>query len=258
MPQALLALGSNLGNPQGNVERAVAELGRLPGVSVIASSTVHMTRPVGGPVGQAEFANAAAIVATELSPTDLLRAIQSLELAMGRQRSERWAARAIDIDLLLYGEQVVQNETLLLPHPRMSFRSFVLDPAVEIANDWVHPQLVVTLGQLRERLRSGGDAVMIYGGSPADRQWHAEWLCDRFSQMSIALESEQGTLLAVDTDEIAGQPRLAIRLEAAGDGYRSGIPTLSIMAEGREEVTFDTEAAVVAVWPDLGGEAGGE
>ena len=99
---------------------------------------------------------------------------------------------------------------------------------------------------------------MIYGGSPADRQWHAEWLCERFSELSIALESEQEMLLAVDTDEIAGQPRLAIRVEAAGDGYRTGIPTLSIVADGREEVTFDTEAATMAVWPDLGATEAGE
>jgi 2-amino-4-hydroxy-6-hydroxymethyldihydropteridine diphosphokinase len=258
MPQALLALGSNLGNPQGNVERAVAELGRLPGISLIASSTVHTTRPVGGPAGQSEFANAAVIVATELSPTALLTAIQSLELAMGRERSERWAARVIDVDLLLYGEQVVRNETLVLPHPRISFRSFVLDPAIEIASDWLHPQLNVTLGQLQDCLKSGGDAVMIYGGTPADRQWHAAWLCDRFAQVSIALESEQETLLAVETDEIAGKPRLAIQLLTSDESPRSGLPTLAILAAGRDEVTFDTEAAVVAVWPDLGGGAGGE
>lgn len=258
MPQALLALGSNLGNPQGNVERAVAELGRLPDISLASASTVHTTRPVGGPAGQAEFANAAVIVATALSPGDLLTTLQSLELTLGRQRSERWAARVIDIDLLLYGEQIVRAENLLVPHPRMSFRSFVLDPAVEIASDWIHPQLQVTLVQLQDRLRTGGDAVMIYGGSPADRRWHAEWLCDRFSQMSIALESEQETLLAVDTDEIAGQPRLAIQLQASGECPRPGLPTLSISASSREEVTFDTEAAVVAVWPDLGGGAGVE
>jgi 2-amino-4-hydroxy-6-hydroxymethyldihydropteridine diphosphokinase len=258
MPQALLALGSNLGNAQGNIDRAVAELSRLPGVSLGTSSAVHTTHAIGGPTGQSEFANAAVIVATELSPAELLTALQALELAMGRQRSERWAARVIDIDLLLYGEQVVRNATLCVPHPRMSFRPFVLDPSYEIASDWVHPHLQVTLGELHQRLHQGGDAVMLYGGSPADRQWHAEWLCERFARLSIALESEQETLLAVDTDEIAGQPRLAIRLETGVGSYRAGIPTLSIRADGREEVTFDTGAAMVAVWPDLGGGAGGE
>ncbi|WP_442483848.1 2-amino-4-hydroxy-6-hydroxymethyldihydropteridine diphosphokinase [Aeoliella sp. SH292] len=258
MPQALLALGSNLGDAQGNIQRALAELNLLPGVSLGSSSTVHATRPIGGPAGQAEFANAAAIVATELSPSELLATLQSLELAMGRQRSERWAARVIDVDLLLYDEQILRTDKLLVPHPRMSFRPFVLNPAVEIASDWVHPQLRITLGELHQRLHHGGDAVMIYGGSPVDRHWHAAWLCERFAQLSIALESEQETLLAVDTDAISGQPRLAIQLQTSDESPRSGLPTLAISAAGRDEVTFDTEAAVVAVWPDLGGGAGGE
>jgi 2-amino-4-hydroxy-6-hydroxymethyldihydropteridine diphosphokinase len=258
MPQALLALGSNLGDAQANVLRAIDQLNRVPGLSLKATSSIHATQPVGGPAGQGVFANAVAIVVTELSPAQLLTALQSLEHALGRERSERWAARVIDLDLLLYDDQVVGTDTLALPHPRMSFRPFVLDPAIEIAGDWVHPQLDVTLNKLHHRLHHGGNAVMIYGGSPADRQWHAEWLCGRFARLSIALESDQETLLAVDTDEIVGQPRLAIQLLTSNERSRLGMPTLSVAAGGRDEVTFDTEAAVQAVWPDLGGGAADE
>lgn len=251
MPQALLALGSNLGDARDNVEGATNALRRTPGLSLVASSSLHTTQPVGGPAGQGEFANAVVTIETDASPIDLLDTIQGIEQMLGRQRTKRWAARTLDLDLLLYDDQVIRLPTLAVPHPRMSFRPFVLDPAIEIAGDWCHPLLDASLGELHLRLHHGDDAVVIYGGSEADRGWHAEWLCERFSDFAVANGAKHETVLALSSAASHERPRLAIQLQSVDKRPRPGMPTLSIPASGRADVVFDTEAAILAVWPDL-------
>ena len=88
---------------------------------------------VGGPPDQGEFLNAAAVMETSITPLRFLEQLQRIESRHGRQRAERWAARTLDIDLLLYGDEVIETPMLTVPHPRMSFRRFVLEPAAEIA-----------------------------------------------------------------------------------------------------------------------------
>jgi 2-amino-4-hydroxy-6-hydroxymethyldihydropteridine diphosphokinase len=154
MASVLIALGSNLGDRQRNLDNAIAQLGVQPGIHIVAKSRWHATRPVGGPPGQGEFLNGAALIETTLSPEQLHAALKQIEMAAGRNRAERWAPRTLDLDLLLYDEQVIDTPDLTVPHPRMAFRRFVLEPAAEIAPAMRHPTIGWTMIELREHVRA--------------------------------------------------------------------------------------------------------
>jgi 2-amino-4-hydroxy-6-hydroxymethyldihydropteridine diphosphokinase len=153
---AYLALGSNLGDRQAFLDAAIARLRLQPGVEVERVSSYHETEPVGGPVGQGQYLNAAAQIRTSLEPMKLLRVLLAVESQLGRVRAERFGPRTIDLDLLLYGTQVVNLREpdceLILPHPRLHERRFVLAPLVEIAPLAVHPVLQSTAKDLLARL----------------------------------------------------------------------------------------------------------
>lgn len=152
MATALIALGSNLGDRQRNLDDAVAQLGRQPNVVVLATSRWRETRPIGGPSDQAQFLNGAALLGTSLTPQQLHAVLQQIETAAGRTRESRWAPRTLDLDLLLYDDLVIDTPELTLPHPRMSFRRFVLEPGAEIGPDMKHPMIGWTVRQLRDHL----------------------------------------------------------------------------------------------------------
>ncbi|MEX0818449.1 MAG: 2-amino-4-hydroxy-6-hydroxymethyldihydropteridine diphosphokinase [Pirellulaceae bacterium] len=163
MAECLISIGSNLGNRWLVIETALAELQANPAISLRRTSQQHVTRPAGGPAGQDEFVNAAALVGTSLQPVELLDFLQSLESRAGRTRDVRWAARALDLDLLLYDDVVWNDERLVLPHPRMAFRRFVLAPAVEVAPNMPHPLLGQSMAQLLAHLDHAANYVAITG-----------------------------------------------------------------------------------------------
>jgi 2-amino-4-hydroxy-6-hydroxymethyldihydropteridine diphosphokinase len=163
MTTTLIALGANLGDRQGNLQRALALLDRTPGLRVSAHSRWFSTAPIGGPAGQAEFVNAAARLETTLSPLQTLAVLHDVEAELGRQRRHRWAARCLDLDLLLFGDVVLKTPDLELPHPRMAFRRFVLEPAAEVAADLIHPVIGWTIGQLLSHLNSAPNYLAITG-----------------------------------------------------------------------------------------------
>jgi 2-amino-4-hydroxy-6-hydroxymethyldihydropteridine diphosphokinase len=131
---AYLGLGANLGDRLGNLQRAVDLLGQQPGVTVVRSSRVYETEPVGGPP-QPPFLNAALEISTELSPHELLSACGGIENEMGRVRVVHWGPRPIDIDILTYDETTIDEVDLQVPHPRMHERGFVLAPLAELTED---------------------------------------------------------------------------------------------------------------------------
>jgi len=133
-----LGLGSNLGDRLANLQRAVDLLAARPGLRVARSSRVYETDPVGGPP-QPEYLNAVVEVQTTLSPHDLLAASMDVEQRMGRVRAERWGPRVIDIDVLTYDEQQIDQPDLIVPHPRMHERAFVLVPLLELEPDPLLP-----------------------------------------------------------------------------------------------------------------------
>ncbi len=138
--EAVLALGANLGDRAATLRAAVAELDRVEGVQVVAVSDVVETDPVGGPE-QPAYLNAVVVVRTSLLPLELLAACQAVETAHGRERSVRWGARTLDVDVLAYGrpgdadEVVSDDAALTLPHPRAHERAFVLAPWVSVRPD---------------------------------------------------------------------------------------------------------------------------
>ncbi|MCL2304551.1 MAG: 2-amino-4-hydroxy-6-hydroxymethyldihydropteridine diphosphokinase [Planctomycetaceae bacterium] len=150
----LLAFGANLGDPRSQISDAWNRVAQIPGVRGERLSSFYVTEPVGGPQGQPDFLNCAGLVHTELSPERFLDEIQSIETAMGRVRTEHWGPRIIDIDILLFGDCVIQTDRLTIPHPRMHERSFVLDPATEIAPEMIHPIFKKSVQQMRNAFRS--------------------------------------------------------------------------------------------------------
>jgi 2-amino-4-hydroxy-6-hydroxymethyldihydropteridine diphosphokinase len=133
MVRAFLGLGSNLGDRLANLAKAVELLGNRSGVVVLRSSRVYETEPVGPP--QPDYLNAVIEVQTSLAPHALLDAGHDVEREMGRERGERWGPRVIDVDVLTYGRQVIDEDGLQVPHPRMHERAFVLVPLLELDAD---------------------------------------------------------------------------------------------------------------------------
>lgn len=132
--QAFIALGSNLKKPIFQVQRAFDELEQLPGTQILKRSSLYRSAPVGR-LDQPDFINAVAEIKTELAPKDLLIALLAIELKQGRVRESLNAPRTLDLDILLYDTLQYQDAGLIIPHPRMIQRSFVLQPLMEIAPD---------------------------------------------------------------------------------------------------------------------------
>jgi len=138
MHTAFIALGSNLGGPENKVRQGIATLAELPQTRLAAASSLYRSAPLGY-AGQADFVNAVAQLSTALAPQALLQSLLAIEQRFGRERSFRNAPRTLDLDLLLYDAQTIDEPGLAVPHPRMHERAFVLAPLVEIAPDCVIP-----------------------------------------------------------------------------------------------------------------------
>jgi len=179
MPYCLIGLGSNLGDRRRNLEFALARLADALYVQVVRQSTFHETAPVGGPKRQPFYLNAAALLQTTLSPEALFEVLQQIEREAGRRQAERWGARPLDLDLLLYEERVLEVPGLKLPHPRLAWRRFVLEPASEVAGEMRHPILGWTIVRLREHLDTAVPLVAFAGPIGAGKTVLARALCRR-------------------------------------------------------------------------------
>ena len=159
MPLAFVGLGSNLGDRLAMFRAAVRAIAARPGVDLDLTrdlASLYETSPVGGPPTQPGYLNSALRLETSLSAFALLEVAQSIETSLGRTRGRRWEARVIDIDLLLFGERVVESPMLILPHPRLHERRFVLEPLSELAGDLIHPVLGVSITTLADTMRHAG------------------------------------------------------------------------------------------------------
>ena len=155
--QVALAIGSNLGDRTGHIVAALTALAALRHTRIVTRSELHETVAVGLPGSDpgGPYLNAAAVLETRLAPLELLEALHGIERSRGRDRSTekaRWLARPLDLDILLYGNQVVNLPGLTIPHPRMHQRRFVLGPLATIAPDWRVPTVGRTVRELLEAL----------------------------------------------------------------------------------------------------------
>ncbi|ARF14205.1 2-amino-4-hydroxy-6-hydroxymethyldihydropteridine diphosphokinase [Sporosarcina ureae] len=158
MNNAYLSLGSNIGDRLEHLQHAVQLLNEHSSINVLQVSSVYETEPV-GLTEQAKFLNVVVRLETTLEATELLSACQSIENKLGRMRKIRWGPRTVDLDILLYNEEHIQLENLIIPHLRMQERAFVLVPLVEINEDVKNP----TTGTLyREELAIKEDGVNLW------------------------------------------------------------------------------------------------
>ena len=164
MSRVFLSLGSNLGDRLSNIQQAVSMLGMSEKINIVKTSSFYETEPWGNK-NQQWFVNAAIAIDTDFSAYELLKFCQNIELQLGRVRNEneKWQQRAIDIDILMYDNQILsQDKTLIIPHPYMHLRAFVLVPMLEVKSDLVHPVFNKTISDLYDELDDPED-VFLYG-----------------------------------------------------------------------------------------------
>jgi 2-amino-4-hydroxy-6-hydroxymethyldihydropteridine diphosphokinase len=154
MVKCAIALGSNLGDSKQILNQALERLSQISGIELISHSSWYETVPVGPP--QPNYVNGCAILETELLPEDLLQILLKIEQQFGRIRQERWGPRILDLDILLYGDLILEMPNLTIPHPRMNERAFVLVPLAEIASDWIEPVSRQTILQLSQAIDCSG------------------------------------------------------------------------------------------------------
>ena len=151
---AAIALGGNLGNSEQILSAAIEVIDSAAHTVVIARSHFYKTAAVGPP--QPDYLNACITISTRLSPRALLHQLLAIESQFGRVRKEKWGPRSLDLDLLLYGDRIIEAPLLSVPHPRLHERPFVLVPLMDVAAQWRHPILNKTVEQLFAQLAQQG------------------------------------------------------------------------------------------------------
>ncbi len=146
-----IGVGSNRQSPADRCREAIQRIAAVPGITVLRCSSLYRTEPV-GLTDQEWFVNAVAEIRTPLSCRDLLTALRGIEDDMGRVRGPKWGPRIIDLDILLYGQEVIAEPDMVVPHPELHTRRFVLEPLNEIASYAIHPAFGVSVGGLMGRL----------------------------------------------------------------------------------------------------------
>jgi 2-amino-4-hydroxy-6-hydroxymethyldihydropteridine diphosphokinase len=248
MATAFVALGSNLGDRREYLERALNRLGQLPGTQVIRVSSIYETAPVGGPPGQGPFLNATAQLELSMTPRELLTRLQEIENALGRTRSERWGARTIDLDLLLYDDLILDDLTLTVPHPRLHERGFVLEPLVEIAPEMVHPLLGETIAALHERLHRSASTATAVSSPQAGRELAGQRALVTGSTSGIGRAIAEMLALAGADVLVHGRRSRPIAEALAARLAEAGIRSRAILADvARPE---ERRMLVEAAWAD--------
>lgn len=167
MTTSLISMGGNLGDVAQTIEEALKRLQQTPGIDVINRSSLHRTKPVGADAGT-EFINAAAMLETSLTASELLDRLLAVESELGRVRTIHWGPRTLDLDLIFFGNEIIHEPPRLqVPHPASWYRRFVLDPIAEIAPQFVHPEKQVSVVELQRRLLARPLSVWLIGDSAA-------------------------------------------------------------------------------------------
>ena len=151
-----IALGSNQGNSLEILESSLNALDLIPGIDLEQTSSWYQTKPVGTPQPQPDYLNGCALLSAEQTPEELLAILQATEMQFGRVNKGTLQARTLDLDLLLYGDVVLNTPDLTIPHPRMNERAFVLVPLAEIAPLWIEPRSGNKIARLLKSVDTSG------------------------------------------------------------------------------------------------------
>lgn len=157
---AYIGIGSNLGDRLSNCMHSIDKINQLHECHVNAVSTIFKTEPV-GVTGQPWYANCVVELSTAKTPSQLLKDLLLIEYGMGRIRRKRWEARIVDLDILLFGQKIIESDNLIVPHPLLHKRQFVLEPLDQLAPDLLHPVLKLTINQLLDKLPKGPSVVAL-------------------------------------------------------------------------------------------------
>ena len=156
---AFIGMGGNVADPRKSLRKALTQLGKS--FKIKKKSSLYRTEPVGGPIDQPDCYNAVIKVEVKGDPTDTLDELIEIELRMGRNRSEKWGPRIIDLDLLDQGGLILVEDDIMIPHPMMHMRAFVLEPLREIAPRWKHPTFGLTPKKMLEQLEPEDRSVIL-------------------------------------------------------------------------------------------------
>ena len=244
MTLCLVSTGSNLGHPEEAVTRVIQALRDLPHYRQFKQSRLHKSKPIGGPAGQGPYVNAVVRFETDLSPNEILGELQALEAKSLRDRSERWSARPIDLDLLAVGQQVIREPHLRLPHPRMSFRPFVLEPATEVASEWIHPELDQSVESIWRCLRQGIDQIQVLG----EHRKAVAALIE--AELQIIQKVGIRPQIKVDSEIHTNINLAKLQIDSSSDGdfFCQG-PTLRLADSPNDDWRSEVLAAIECVWP---------
>lgn len=197
-----ISFGGNIGDVKGTFDASLALLSLHPRIELGARSGLYSTAAMGTQAGT-QFLNSICGLTTELAPKELLRVLQAVEDQLGRVRDIRWGPRTLDLDVISYGDEVIHDPELTVPHPGVTYRRFVLDPLVEIAPQWRHCLLMETAGQMLERLMRRPLKVELLDLTVEQTMTLAEQLYPRFPDLQFVRDA------ACDDDA------LPIRLKAS-------------------------------------------
>ncbi|WP_165069398.1 2-amino-4-hydroxy-6-hydroxymethyldihydropteridine diphosphokinase [Paludisphaera rhizosphaerae] len=200
---AIIGLGSNQGDREAILDEAVEVLKAAPHIHVWTVSNLYETFPVGGPPDQEPFLNAALLAEPTIDPLSLLERLHLIEEKFGRVRDERWGARTLDLDLLLYGQEIRRTPQLTLPHPRLPFRRFALLPAVEVAPWSLDPLTNMTVNELLASIDRRPSLVAVAAANPDDP-----------ATVELAAEVHAGVVEA-----LGAEPLLRRDLQSAGAAH---------------------------------------
>ena len=220
-----IGIGANLGDSRASFNAALDDLNRLPEIQLLVKSGLYQTAPIGLQAGGC-FSNAVFSLATTLEPLALLDRLQEVESALGRTRDLRWGPRPIDLDLLFFGDQVIETPRLTVPHPAAWYRRFVVDPLAEVAASFRHPTLGRSIGELQAELASRPLVVACFDQGVVLR---SDELCHRFPEVRLVPATVGTETVATETVATeAGAILLKLQVDDWKDPYWHAKPVADL------------------------------
>jgi len=203
MATCLISLGANIGHREQAIEQTISAINACSEISDCHCSSFFETIPAGGPTNQPRFINAVARFETNLAPSEILKKLLKMETQLGRTRQQIWGPRILDLDLLLYDREIQNQPDLILPHPRMILRRFVLEPACEIAADLIHPQTKWPLQQHLNHLNHSARYICIAGATTTQRIAAVAQLRSQVETQPISILPDFPSLLTLADQQAA-------------------------------------------------------